>query len=1278
MLCFKGIFFECGLARGDSASWWGMKMKNTTCLCRSVFGAMPVTLLVLLPSTSLAQSTLPENPSVIAGDISISSTSTAQTIQQDGATGIINWGSFSIGEKNSVTFENGNGATLNRVTGSEGSNILGQLNATGSVYVLNKNGVFFGPNGAVRTGGDFVASTLDVSNEDFLNGGDTLFSGDSGATILNYGEIGSLGGNVALIARSVFNEGIIEAPNGTGALVAGREVLMRDIALDHGMFVVRVGGEDTSVTDKGSISAAEAELRANGGNIYALAGNTSGTIKATGVTKKGGRVFLTAPGGRVETSKSISARNGDGSGGTIRVNAANIEASNLYDASASSGKGGFVELFATAEAAFSGRILAFGDGTPEMGGFAEVSGVQMLRYSGSTDTGGGTLLLDPNNIEINSEAQNLSSSSLIDVDDLTSDLSSQNVIIQTSGVDGQAGTIYVGVGVEYDSSFDLTFLAHGDIFIDSPVQNLGSGDINLVAGWDGSTSTLAFDPSVFRSADLFNPVIFGNENGLSYSIFGNNIVADGSVELSPDFLDTAVGTVGGELNVFANNVYLTAVEESGFALAAMLGARVDNSFNDGTRPIISDIEVRAAGDIVLEGATQEGGFVQIGHVGSAVSTSGGENSASATGNINIEAAGDISLDAGENNGAYAQIGHGSIDSCAPIDCSQSGGTRVGDINIFSDAEISLEDGLFSDPDGARTIFAWIGHGTINRADVSSASIEVTAASFDQNVSTSNNPGDLGRFNPDIISEGLDGGFFGLYATETGLEFTSGSIDSADGDLLIDVANSLQFGTGFNFNDSGNDGQYVLSTQERFFNLEGADLFDIGSGLWVVYSERPDQDTGGLRVLTPDLVVYDETLDLADPLLLNFRDREGNPLPADQNMLVYAIDPVLTVNNAAAIYGQDSELAPTFTFTLDGVAVDPTTFGVDNLGVEIDEDLVVRSTSGFVNVSTYNEALVAFYDSPTFNDLYLSQELGNLTIDPATIVVSLADELKETGTGYTGDVTYSGFVVGEDDSLISSTPTFGYTGGDGSDGIAPGTYTVSGSGSSETSGNYIFDETDTAELIIVAGDGGEQGGGESEEEEPTGELPEVPRNENPSTFGNEIPAPPVLVNGVSDESDGQGSDGNGFIEVSPANTTQIVQDLQKGREFCEGLAQQEYVIDCMGDSLAAAAESLPEGGDYAAVKAALTDASEKLEALARQNASQTLTRGLVQANGQQSSRRFTPVASEALASLNAQAVAIIDEAQTVLLRSAQNSDRRKIHYQQIAEAVGSNKILLRST
>ncbi len=44
---------------------------------------------------------------------------------------------------------------------------------------------------------------------------------------------------------------------------------------------------------------------------------------------------------------------------------------------------------------------------------------------------------------------------------------------------------------------------------------------------------------------------------------------------------------------------------------------------------------------------------------------------------------------------------------------------------------------------------------------------------------------------------------------------------------------------------------------------------------------------------------------------------------------------------------------------------------------------------------------------------------------------------------------------------------------------------------------------------------------------------------------------------------------------------------------------------------------------------------------------------------------------------AEAVKVIAEAETQLLRATENSDRRASHYRRIAVALGSTKVLLRS-
>ena len=56
-----------------------------------------------------------------------------------------------------VQFNNGSGATLNRVTGNNMSQIMGSLSATGSVYLINQQGVVIGKQGVITTGGSFVA-----------------------------------------------------------------------------------------------------------------------------------------------------------------------------------------------------------------------------------------------------------------------------------------------------------------------------------------------------------------------------------------------------------------------------------------------------------------------------------------------------------------------------------------------------------------------------------------------------------------------------------------------------------------------------------------------------------------------------------------------------------------------------------------------------------------------------------------------------------------------------------------------------------------------------------------------------------------------------------------------------------------------------------------------------------------------------------------------------------------------------------------------------------------
>lgn len=94
--------------------------------------------------------TLPTGGQFVAGQGQIRGPAfSGLTINQSSARGVINWQSFSIGGGGKVQINNGSGATLNRVTGANLSQIDGQFSGTGSVYLINQNGVVVGPGGKI-------------------------------------------------------------------------------------------------------------------------------------------------------------------------------------------------------------------------------------------------------------------------------------------------------------------------------------------------------------------------------------------------------------------------------------------------------------------------------------------------------------------------------------------------------------------------------------------------------------------------------------------------------------------------------------------------------------------------------------------------------------------------------------------------------------------------------------------------------------------------------------------------------------------------------------------------------------------------------------------------------------------------------------------------------------------------------------------------------------------------------------------------------------------------
>ncbi|MFN3823506.1 MAG: hypothetical protein ACK4RN_05955 [Pseudorhodobacter sp.] len=149
-------------------------------------------------------------------------------------------------------------------------------------------------------------------------------------------------------------------------------------------------------------------------------------------------------------------------------------------------------------------------------------------------------------------------------------------------------------------------------------------------------------------------------------------------------------------------------------------------------------------------------------------------------------------------------------------------------------------------------------------------------------------------------------------------------------------------------------------------------------------------------------------------------------------------------------------------------------------------------------------------------------------------------------------------------------------------------------------------------------------------------------------------------------------------ASLATPGAVTSQIEAATRFCARLPEQAYVVDCMAERLDAISRAMPSTGDLAQARTLLAEASRDLAELARANADTTLPRATARVPGGTATRRaLVPVNPARQAAARSQAAAILERTETLLLRSA-NRPVTMAGYRQIAGAVGSAKVLLRST
>ncbi|MGH8703324.1 MAG: filamentous hemagglutinin N-terminal domain-containing protein, partial [Burkholderiales bacterium] len=409
----------------------------------------------------------PVGPVVVNGRVTFTQAGSLLSVTNSPGS-IINWQQFSIGAGDTTRFiqQSPASAVLNRVIGANPSSILGALQSNGRVFLINPNGIIFGLGARIDVGG-LVASTLRLSNEDFLAGrlNFTRDPAKAEAAVVNEGRItASQGGRVYLIGSAVDNKGVITAPSGEVVLAAGSSVRVTESAGS------RLQVEITAPADS-AINLSEAVYGSRG--IYGGLVRNSGTIRADSAVQtadgriilkaskdvtlentsvlsasgaKGGAITAQAQGGTLLVDGRVDATGSEAKGGEIHllgervglINAAQVDASGktgggtvlvggdyqgknpeIQNASRTyvgpeatikadatdAGDGGKVIVWADDTTIFRGAISARGGESAGNGGFAEVSGKEVLQFRGTVDTRApmgatGTLLLDPADITI--------------------------------------------------------------------------------------------------------------------------------------------------------------------------------------------------------------------------------------------------------------------------------------------------------------------------------------------------------------------------------------------------------------------------------------------------------------------------------------------------------------------------------------------------------------------------------------------------------------------------------------------------------------------------------------------------------------------------------------------------------------------------------------------------------------------------------------------------------------------------------------------------------------
>ncbi|GAA0692649.1 hypothetical protein GCM10009104_19750 [Marinobacterium maritimum] len=472
---------------------------------------------------------LPSGAVIQQGQAVITQTDNVMNIQQNSSRLVTDWNTFNIGSDAIVNFlQQRSDLALNRVLSGDPSQILGQLNAQGTVIIANPAGVLFGSSARIDVGSLAVMGQMPDSDE-LINGQLLLEDLAAGGNVINQGQITTrTGGFVVLAGKTVENSGTITAEAGQVALLSGDKARLELTA--DGLIGVEMDGvsAEAAIANSGAIIADGGKVliqSRNAGGALSAAINQTGIIRANTLAVAGdGSIRIDAGEGRAMIAGTVEARGDDAGemGGRIQITGSDVEingslntegtvgggvihvgggwqgdqseiaeagrvtVSEDADISADAtveGDGGEVVLWSADQTRHDGSISARGAGEGK-GGRVETSSRGALGVSGSVDVSaesgeGGSWLLDPTNLTVNTTGGTADTVSNVSIESSLN--GGANVTLQAD----QDISIEASIAKTTGAEATLTFDAGNDITLHTGVDITSSGNgnaLNLVFG----------------------------------------------------------------------------------------------------------------------------------------------------------------------------------------------------------------------------------------------------------------------------------------------------------------------------------------------------------------------------------------------------------------------------------------------------------------------------------------------------------------------------------------------------------------------------------------------------------------------------------------------------------------------------------------------------------------------------------------------------------------------------------------------------------------------------